>query len=88
MPFTKLPIPLILQASNVAQVSQATLFPAAQVTAPHFPLAKLAAKYAVLATAVMTSPQLTAWFGESHGVAALVPLFASLPTGDVDALAR
>jgi hypothetical protein len=37
-------MPLILQASNVAHWSHATLFPAAHVTVPHFPLAKLAAE--------------------------------------------
>jgi hypothetical protein len=72
-------MPLILQASNVAHLSHATLLPAAQVTVPHFPLAKLAAEKAVLAAAVITSPQLTAWFGVSQGVLADVPLLESLP---------
>jgi hypothetical protein len=50
----------ILQASKVTHLSQATLFPDEQVTVPHFPRAKLAAEYAVLAAAVIVSPQLTA----------------------------
>ena len=32
---------------------------------------------------MMTSPQLTAWFGVAHGVEADVPLLLSLPVGDM-----
>jgi hypothetical protein len=53
-------VEVILQASKDTHLSHATLFPAAQVTVPHWPSLKFGAEYAVLAAAVMTSPQLSA----------------------------
>src|SRR5665213_1465924 len=79
---------MILHPSKVAQVSHATLFPAAQVTVPQLPELKLLGMYAVLTAAMMTSPQFSAWFGVSQGCAASNPLFESLPAGVVEALAR
>ena len=75
-------VTLILQASNVAHLSHATLLLAEHVTVPHSPLAKFAAEYEVLAAAIMTSPQLRAWFGVSHEALLDLPLLESLPVGD------
>jgi hypothetical protein len=76
------PFELILHASKIAHLSQATLLPALHVTGPHLRYAKLTAEYDVLASAMIISPQLIAWFGVSHGVLLDVPLFVSWPVGD------
>jgi hypothetical protein len=52
-------VAVILQASKVTHFSHATLFPAEHVTVPQLPVVKLNSLYAVLAAAIITSPQLT-----------------------------
>jgi hypothetical protein len=76
-----LPVALIVQESNVAHLSVATLLPAAQLTLPHSPKPNLEELYAP-AEATIVSPQFTLWFGLAQGELADVPLFESLPEGE------